>query len=522
MEVLVHQQLRAYLRAVGGSDWPHHLTLARLVARTFHVEGNALMQISGQATYHYCHTLSCLVPLLLLPGPAVLVTCPATQQYILHGQLPQLLEFLPIDKPVIAAPAWPDANFQGLLLINQTDWLRGMLAATPAIPPAIPTVMDGLEMLETTAQAVLTVKLTPGDWDELTRSFPQARQAIRDVLIKLIYEVFQYPRNPYGCYRLSPLAIERLWQLLTELVAINSLNLPQAWQQWFMMLQRPQHHCLLADPDPNYGQITLHGWPLNVQDQLQALWSRQPLVFLGQQIELDPQAPLLRHRLGLSGLASINLAFHPARAQETLSLYLPQRFPLPNTPEFAPYLQAHLGGLLWQLQARSHRPESPWLTVIIIDDLPLREQIAASLAASFGSQVRVEAPLRSERGILICRWQYWVAHSRALPIPQTLLVVTLPIPSREHPPVATRIEFYKQQHRDWFREYLWPECLSRLAQIVAPIRNQNTLLALFDTRIIHRSYGQDVLNLLSPYEPVEISQVNALEPWLEELKLEAP
>ncbi|AFY62756.1 hypothetical protein Syn6312_3745 [Synechococcus sp. PCC 6312] len=518
----MHQQLRAYLRAVGGSDWPHHLTLARLVARTLHLHRDALMQISGQATYHYHHTLSYLVPLLLLPGPAVLVTCPATQQYILHGQLPQLLEFLPIDKPVVTAPTWPDKNFQGLLLITQADWLRGMLAATPMIPSALPTVIDGLEMLETTAQAVLTVKLTPADWEELTRCFPQARQAIRDVLIKLIHEVFQYPRNPYGCYRLSRLAIERLLQLLTGLLATYSVNLPQAWQQWFMMLKTPQYHCLLANPDADYGQITLQGFPLKIQDQLQALWPRQPLVFLGQQIELDPQAPLWRQRLGLTGLEAINLAFHPARAQETLSLYLPQRFPLPNTPEFAPYLQAQLGGLLWQFQARSSRPENPWFAVVIVDDLPLREQIAANLAASFGSQVRVEAPLRSERGILICRWQYWVAQSRSFPIPQALLVVTLPIPSRENPPVAARIEFYKQQHRDWFREYLWPECLSRLAQLIAPIRNQKTLLALFDTRIIHRSYGQDVLNLLSPYEPVEISQVNALEPWLEELKLEAP
>lgn len=512
----MHQQLRAYLRATGGSDWPHHLTLARLVTRTLHLRRNALMQISGQAAYDYRHTLSYLIPLLLLPGPAILVTTPATQDYLLHGQLPHLFEFFPIAKPVVTAQAWPDESFSGLLLMTQAEWLAALLAQEPEIPAAIPTVIDGLESLEATAQEVLTVKLTPADWQELTRYCPQARPMIQDVLLKLTHEVFQYPRNPYGCSLLSAVAIERLAHLLTGLLANYPVTLPLAWQKWLTMLHSPQQYCLLATPDPDHGQMTLQGFPLKLQDSLQALWPRQPLVFIGQQIELDPQAPLWRQRLGLAGLESLNLAFSPARAQETLSLYLPQRFPLPNTREFAPYLQAQLGSLLWQLQNQDSRPESPWFAVVIVDDLPLREQIAARLAASFGSQVRVEMPLKAARGILICRWRYWVTQSRNLPVPQTLLVVTLPIPSRENPPVAARIEFCKQQQRDWFRDYLWPECLARLTQIVAPIRRQKTLLALFDTRILHRSYGQDVLNLLSPYEPMELPSPPALDPWLED------
>lgn len=520
MEVLVHQQLRAYLRAVGGSDWPHHLTLARLVARALHLHRNALMQISGQATYEYRHTLSYLMPLLLLPSPAILVTTPATQDYLLHGQLPQLLEFFPTHKPIVTAQAWPNKNFQGLLLMTQSEWLQAMLTADPVIPPAIPTVIDGLERLETVAQEILTVQLTPADWQELTRYVPQARPMIQEVLLKLTHEVFQYSPNPYGCYLLSDGAIGRLHDFLTGLQTTAAATLPLAWQEWSKMLQSPQKYCLLAIPDLNYGQMTLQGFPLNSHDQLQTLWPRQPLVFLGQHIELDPQAPLLRDRLGLAGLESINLAFHPARTQETLSLYLPPRFPLPNTREFAPYLQAELGRLLWQFQAQFQAPmDSPdqsWFAVVIVDDLPLREQIAASLAASFGSQVRVEAPLKAASGVLICRWHYWVEKSRSLPVPQMLFMVTLPIPSREDPPVAARIEFYKQQHRDWFREYLWPQCLARVAQIVAPIRSQKTLLALFDTRILYRSYGQDVLNLLSPYEPVEIPQSPTLDVWLDD------
>jgi ATP-dependent DNA helicase DinG len=162
------------------------------------------------------------------------------------------------------------------------------------------------------------------------------------------------------------------------------------------------------------------------------------------------------------------------------------------------------------------------LIVVIVDDMPLREQIAAGLAAGFGSQVRMESQIPAQGGILVCGGQFWLDHSRALPLPSALLVATLPIPSREDPRVAAQIEWYKHQHRDWFREYLWPECLRRLALITAPLRGHSTILAFFDTRIVCRSYGQDVLHLLSPYEWVELSQAPAFNPWLDKLQLDAP
>jgi ATP-dependent DNA helicase DinG len=44
-----------------------------------------------------------------------------------------------------------------------------------------------------------------------------------------------------------------------------------------------------------------------------------------------------------------------------------------------------------------------------------------------------------------------------------------------------------------------PEALQTLQRAIAPIRSSNTVVVLFDNRVLHRSYGHQVLTALSPY-----------------------
>ncbi len=498
IEVDVHQQLRAYLRAVGGITWPHHLTLARLVARTLRLQRNALMQVSGQAAYDHRYSLSYLLPILLLPGPVVLVTSSQNQQRILRVQMPQLAEFLTLNKPVTTLANYPGPNFAGVLLLTHAEWLGGWLYKNAAWPPGIPTVVDGLGEIIPTCQTLRTTTLKPADWDDLILADPTQAKRIREIQVKLVYQGFQHPANPYGCHRLSGLELDYLRDLQAKLSPAEPL--PRAWQSWFMALAEPTAHSLTVTPDYNHGQITLESHPLNIAPGLQSLWSAQPLVLLGPQVELDPDAPQWRKRLGLERLELTCLTFAPDRQQETLALSLPPRLALPNTPEFAPQLLQYLCQHLLTPPTAATTQE---FAVVIVDDLPLQEQIAVHLAAQFGRQVQIETQIPEPQGILVCGWHFWVEQCRSLPTPAHLCLVTLPIPSREHPHVAAQIEACKQSQQDWFREYLWPACLHRLEQIIAPIRGQKTRLTILDTRVLYRTYGQEVLALIEPYEPIE-------------------
>jgi ATP-dependent DNA helicase DinG len=151
-------------------------------------------------------------------------------------------------------------------------------------------------------------------------------------------------------------------------------------------------------------------------------------------------------------------------------------------------------------------------SVLIIDDLPLKSRIASTLAAEFGSRVKVEKGDCQVGDVLVTGWAFWQAHQRSLPYPNLMAIATLPFPSLENPKVAGRVAYYKQQRQDWFRLYLLPEALRVLQQAIAPLRSQSSLLALFDSRVLHRTYGQQVLTALGPYARVNYLDESILIP----------
>ena len=75
---------------------------------------------------------------------------------------------------------------------------------------------------------------------------------------------------------------------------------------------------------------------------------------------------------------------------------------------------------------------------------------------------------------------------------------TLPIPSLEDPLVAARVSRYKKRHQNWFTDYLLPETLKSVQRAIAPLRNTKGVIALLDNRVNYRSYGNQVLDAMSP------------------------
>jgi ATP-dependent DNA helicase DinG len=146
-----------------------------------------------------------------------------------------------------------------------------------------------------------------------------------------------------------------------------------------------------------------------------------------------------------------------------------------------------------------------------VSDVPLKAQLGTILAAEFGSRVAVEKTELSERGILVCGWEFWRSHQELIPNPQLLIITTLPIPSLENPLVAGQVKYYKKQHLDWFRLYLLPTALNELQRAIAPVRASQGVIALLDNRVNHRSYGTQVLSALSPF-----ARINYLDAsWFE-------
>jgi ATP-dependent DNA helicase DinG len=500
IEVTTHITLRDLLRCQSTIvDWNHHLTMARLVARAFRLSKSALIQ-TGVATHRAegKYRLSYLIPALLWHEAVTIAIPKAFQVRLIQTELLQLQQWLGTSKPVYCSDNPPLPDFTGLWITDPQSWLSLQLNGSNLVG-SNPIVIDGADDLEDWAQALLTVKLNSQDWDNLRLSqSPTIRDRIVDLKIRLTSSLWQRPRNPYNCYLLDTAdrqSIESLGKLLSPNISSN-------WQQFYREFAKPDR-LVWAQIDRTHGSITLAITPIDLVAELTPIWQRQPSILITSAVDLNAKAIGYRQELGLGEMTSVK--FPLDRRSDSFKLYIPRWMPMPNTSKFQPVLVDEIQHLLHLINYR------PKFVVILIEDTPLKAQLAAILAAEWGSRVQVDRADLNESNILVSGWEFWQQHQDDLPTPELMIIATLPIPSLEDPLVAAKVNFYKQQKQDWFRLYLLPTGLRILHRAISPMRASQGIVAIFDNRIDRRIYGQQVLASLNPNIRINYLDLNQLD-----------
>jgi ATP-dependent DNA helicase DinG len=463
--------------------------MARLVARAFRLGRSALMQTSSSMG-NYC--LSYLMPALMGDWSVILVVPQGDQERLLAEEIPALQDWLGTKKKTRISNRWIETDdCHGLLLTTPEAWLSDRLYQQGRFPTNIPTIIDRADDLEQWARKELTVTLETRDWHELRQIVPDYAELIRQVQVKLTKTIFAHPQNPYECYRLDETEQEILGELGTIFSKNNLLNsnFLEFWQKW-----QQKETFLWVSLYREQGKFSLHATPKEIATALNPIWQQQPIVIIGSFLDLEPSAPIYRQQLGLDEL--VCLKFAPNPQNDYIQLYISDRFPLPNTPEFQKVLIEQLH-LLVRLSSNVNQ-----LVVILVEDVPLKGQMGATLASEFGSRVKVEKTNLNNNNILICSWSFWISHQDKLPTPQLLIITTLPLPSLENPLVAGRVAYYKSQRQDWFRLYLLPTALRILQQAILPLRETQGIVALLDSRVNYRSYGKIILTALEPCDRI--------------------
>ncbi|NJN24035.1 MAG: ATP-dependent DNA helicase, partial [Acaryochloridaceae cyanobacterium RL_2_7] len=479
--------------------WPHHLTIARLVARALRLNRNAVLEISAVAEHQGRYRLSYLAALLLAPQPAILVASPAVQSQLLLSDIPCFRDWTRASKPIYQSTEWPGEYTSGLLLLTPEEWLTDIWSSAPHYPQDWPIIVDQASHIESWARDALKVSIGAQDWDQLMWAYPQLSDRIRDIRAALTQKIFQHPSNPYNAVQLDESKKLLLLSLQTELGFHAPQQSPTHWQRFWAGLKTKDDHSWI-DLDRETGQFQVVTAPTHLLRKLSQLFESRATVMMGSSFGLEPEAYKFRQALKLEEATYVHFAAD--RNTEAIQIYLPDRIPMPNTKEFQGVLLDRLKTLIFQQSLdQGDEPSGPW--VIIVDDTPLKAQVASQLASVLGSRVIVESTELPQRGILISGWSFWLQQHGNVPSPQALLIATLPIPSPENPKVAARIDQYKRQRLDWFRLYLLPTTVQTLQKAIAPIRNQDTFVTIYDNRLLHRSYGSQILNALSPYARVE-------------------
>ncbi len=500
IEVTTHTIFRDLLRhqptIVG---WNHHLTMARLVARALRLSKSSLIQ-TGIATHRLegKYRLSYLIPALLWRESLTIAIPTAFQDRLITTELPQLQQWLGTSKQVYCGDKPPAPEFNGLWIIDSQSWLNLQLHQ-PELVVGNPIIFDGADDLENWAQDLLTVKLAAEDWDSWRlNQAPIIWEQIIEIKIQLMAALWQRPINPYNCYPLDD--SDRV--LIESLAKLLASNLSPNWQKFYQELSKIDR-LVWAQIDRTRGTLTLAITPTDLVAELAPIWQRQPSILITSAVGLTAKAIGYRQELGLSEITSVK--FPLDRQKDLFKLYIPRWMPMPNTSKFQPILVDEIKHLLYLTNS------SPKFVVILIQDTPLQAQIAALLAAEWGSRVQVEQTDLNESNILVSGWEFWQQHQDDLPTPQLMIIATLPIPSLEDPLVAAKVAFYKQQRQDWFRLYLLPTGLRILHRAIAPMRSSQGIVAIFDNRIDRRIYGKQVLASLNPMVRINYSDLSWLD-----------
>ena len=301
IEVEVHSSLKDFLREQGNRGWPHHLTMARLVARTLRLGRSALMQTGSSSQKYYP---SYLMPVLLGDWSVIIVVPELRQANLINQEIPSLQKWLGITKKVRIGEQWQSDD--QLLITSPQSWLSDRLNQEQRFLPDIPTIIDRAEDLEELAMEQLTISLEASDWDHLLQANLQDAEMIRNSRVKLTKAIFAHPRNPYECYLLEQPERDILRNILEILAKKKTLT--KKFDQFWHLLNSPHHPFRLnSQPTPllwvsrqsSKGFFTLHLAPAEVATALNPIWQQQPLVLIGSFLDREPQAPVYREKLGL-------------------------------------------------------------------------------------------------------------------------------------------------------------------------------------------------------------------------------
>ena len=471
LEAQAHQQLKALLRLEGETRWPHHLTLSRLLARSLRRADHTLVRLAPGIDPSWL--LGLVVPLALCEQPLALVVSPQLRQRLLQVELPRL------EAVGLRLPCWEGPNAPAsarLWLLQHAElvqaWRQGALGERQLVVPE-------LEQLRPCLRQALGVVIDTGHWEQLRRSLPGASASLLELHERLSRRLLSRPCGPLQQLPISPEQEAPLRQLLAALGP-----LPDPWPRW------------LAGAGDGWTS-----WASINSTLLQWQWHRQPLDPLAVMVGLlRGRGVVLLGQIG-AGVAvgggfspQVELSLADPPLQDPLPLYAPSGQALPNAPHYGIHLLD---------QSRRLVLGQAGLTVVLLDDDGLRRGLASGLAAEFGSRVGHECTAPESNGVICCSWGWWLEHQQRLPLPDQLVVATLPIASLEDPLTAARVAALRLQGRDWFRELLLPEALERLQLAVAGLRRQGGRLAVLDGRIKRRGWGRQVLEALEPWVPLQ-------------------
>ncbi|WP_330203150.1 helicase C-terminal domain-containing protein [Cyanobacterium sp. DS4] len=487
LEAKVHSQLRDFSRFHREQEWIHQLTMGRMIARGLRLKSSTIIQTGVNHKYYY---LSYLIPALLSPYAVVIVIeessllkfifeeCIFIQKYIDYHK--KILNDYPKNKEL-------ELEKPTLYIVDTQTWLE-KIVKDKAIDNLTTIIVKGENLIEIIYQ-YLTLTISYSQLLSMIENLDFSLQdLLREKLANLLQLIYSHPPNPYDSYLLEKQEKNLIKDILTYGKTDNKL-LTDFLSSLFSQ-EKYIHYFII---NRSQGSFSLKATPLELKSIMEEKWLEQNLIIIADYLEPEKIPLDYGNYLGLKLKDFTCLKFSPNPQGKILKIYFPDNFPFPNNPNFATKVNQEILALISGIKI-NHCP-----IIVIIDDVPLQGQITASLAANFGSRVKLKTTDLTLNSILVCDTDFLLTYQDALLSPQLVIMATLPLPSLENPIISAKVSYFKSQKKDWFRLYLLPIAIKNLQRITISLRQNQGVLALLDNRVNYRIYGGQILQALEPY-----------------------
>ncbi len=470
LEILSHQHLKKFMNS-HRIDWEHIYSFGRIIAKC--IQNNSTYLINSEIFFTNDWAIATFIALFLNQQDSTFILSKEKIQFFKKVQVKQLQSIgfdfiLENDKIVFA-------NHQ-VRLISLTNLLDGLSSNDFKNHRFI---FSGIEDIKRDLKNYFRISLSKEDWiNNCNYSKPFSENIIstynflnKKFFLRRILENGYLILNQREINFLSNFFFEN--SHFSHKFSSVSKALSQGWGCWVKLDNKKlEWHFFLE--------------PIDELSQIKELLNNNKFVFLSALREDNFFKDYLKkHTLGID----LEVNFKSNFVEKKIPLYVPPKQLLPNDPFFKGVVSEKCKKLLLFRKG---------LSLVLADDLDLKNHLATELASKHGNKVLLEKIPFSQNQILCSSFEWWINSLKFIEIPEQIIIPLLPLPNLSEPINSLTVAYNKKVSLDWFREFLLPEALLKLERAISPLRRNSGKLIILDGRVNKRKWGRQLLQQIQP------------------------
>ncbi len=474
LEILSHQYLKNFLRDQS-INWEHIYSFGRIISKC--IENNSTYLINSEIFSSHDWLPPILISLFLKEEDSTFILSEAKINFLREFQIDSLKNLgfnliLKNDQLIFGDHHVRLITIQDLL--NDPNFLN---LRNHRI------VYSGVEDIKQDLKNHFSITLVKKDWTKNFKEF----ELINQKFIK-VYDYFKkkfFMRRVLGnsYINLDEKEISFFLNFFHEnsffsdkFLSVNKA-LSQGWACWVK----------LNDTNLDWN---LYLQPIDELSQIKEFFLNNKFVFLSA-LRKDNffQMYLKKHSLDIDLVINFKSNFE----EKKILLYIPSKQLLPNNPLFTNSILDKCKKLILFRKG---------LTLVLSDDIDLKNNLATELASNYGKRVLLETIPSHNNEILCSSYDWWIMNSHLIQIPDQIIVPLLPIPNMSEPINAITVSHKKKLSQDWFREFFLPQARMKLERSIAPLRRNSGKLIILDGRANKRNWGRLLLKNIQPSKKI--------------------